>query len=199
MLAKIARLLAPNSSLALPKGSRRTYYHAPHLGLHGHMDYRRRLHGYDMLLPYLAGRTLLDLGCAEGVILDYLARGNYAAAHGVDNSPQRIETARRLFAGRPLRFDVADLNRTDCFDAAYFEPGYDVVLLLGVYQHLIPERRERMLREALERCRDLFVLRIPNRYRGLCNMQLMAEAGFGLHHVHPLPGGDLRLFRRRPA
>lgn len=199
MLKRMVDMVAARRRPSRPNGSNRTYYNAPHLGLDGHMDYRRRIDGFEVLYPFLAERDVLDLGCAEGVILDHLLPAGPASIHGVDNSRHRIDAARRLFTDPRLRFDVADLNDPTCFEATSFAARYDVVMILGVYQHLLAECRGRMLEQALSRCASTFVLRLPHRHADLDAGAVAQRAGFVPQARFERPGGDLQVFARASA
>ncbi|SNB73898.1 Methyltransferase domain-containing protein [Arboricoccus pini] len=199
MLRRMVDMVATRRRPSRPSGSNRTYYNAPHLGLDGHMDYRSRIVGFEALYPYLAGQSVLDLGCAEGLILDHLLPAGPASIHGVDNSQHRIEAARRLFTDPRLRFDVADLNDPTCFQSSSFAARYDVVMILGVYQHLLAERRAQMLAEALARCGSTFILRLPRIHADLDAGAVAQHAGFAPKARFERPGGDLQVFARAPG
>lgn len=194
----IARKVAPHHRLAKAPGSRRPYYAAPEHGLHGGTSVAIRLEGLEPITPLVRGRHVLDLGCAEGIVLQNLLTGDPASGHGVDNSEARIASARRLHGDPRLRFDVADLNSPRCFDSPTFRSDYDVVMLLGVYQHLAPASRPAMLRHALERCREHFVLRIPRRHvERIDPSDLVREAGFEVDRViEPGRAEPVTIFRR---
>jgi SAM-dependent methyltransferase len=77
------------------------------------------------------GASVLDLGCGKGAVAVALARELGCRVTGVDAMPAFVEHARRQATAWRVdhlcRFECADLR-----DAAAFERGYDVVLLLAV-------------------------------------------------------------------
>lgn len=80
----------------LPSPSRRDSQALPGLGLEGHRGPAARL------AAPRPGRTVLDLGCAEGLMLRPLLGAGAASGHGLDNSaPGRIASARFLYDGVP--------------------------------------------------------------------------------------------------
>ncbi|WGF87360.1 class I SAM-dependent methyltransferase [Marinivivus vitaminiproducens] len=194
----LARTVAPHHRLAKAPGSRRPYYAAPELGLHGRTTIAIRLAGLHPVVSLLRGRHVLDLGCAEGVVLQEMLKGGPASGHGVDNSAERIASAKRLHIDPRLHFDVVDLNRTTCFDAPVFRQGYDVVLMLGVYQHLAAASRPIVLRRALERCRERFVLRIPRCHiERIDPSEIVRNAGFAVEQaIEPERGEPVTIYKR---
>lgn len=77
--------------------------------------------------PLRTGDTVLDLGCADAGVAEYLLPHG-ARYRGVDGSPGMVEEARRLFGGR-IEVEVGDLNGyeppepvavTTCFRAIYY-------------------------------------------------------------------------------
>src|SRR3990167_5651067 len=99
-------------------------------------------------------KTVLDLGCAEGLISQAFARAG-AVVHGVDVVPENIEVARRISQG--ITFDTAGLG--DLLVGRQRE--YDIVLALSVLHKLVYPFP---VFPALARwCRDLCVVRLPSR------------------------------------
>ncbi|MDF1587227.1 class I SAM-dependent methyltransferase [Marinimicrococcus flavescens] len=182
----------------LPSPSRRDYYATPELGLDGHRCPERRLAGWEALARHARNRTVLDLGCAEGLMLRRLLREGARRGHGLDNSAHRIASARRVCALEPARFDVMELNRPGQLDAAPFlEPSYDCVLMLGVYQHLLERSRDAALVKALARCREIFAFRVPRR-RLHGAPRVIREQGFELvEELDPRGAEQLLIYRRR--
>ncbi len=81
---------------------------------------------YSVIIGFLehlaAARSILDVGCGEGILRDLLGPGRYSAYEGIDLSTVAVETARRR-ASAADRFEVAD--------AATFVPAgtFDAVVL----------------------------------------------------------------------
>jgi len=76
-------------------------------------------------------RSVLDVGCGEGYVLQALRDGGIGAAlGGIDRSPDAIEEARaRLGPG-------VDLQVGDVTDLVPGEDGHDLVMMLEVLEHL---------------------------------------------------------------
>lgn len=96
------------------------------------------------LLPHVRGATILDLGCAEGLISKWLIDdGRARLVHGLDAYEPYLETARKMMPRDryKTKFAVCDFNHFER-DAATVGllPGYDVVLALNVIQKLLDPR-----------------------------------------------------------
>lgn len=83
------------------------------------------------------GKTVLDLGCAEGLIGREFARAGALKVHGIDSILGNVTTAWAQCKDLPMTFEVADLNPyiRERF-AAGDVPQYDIVLALGVTHKL---------------------------------------------------------------
>ncbi|MGH0031905.1 MAG: class I SAM-dependent methyltransferase [Myxococcota bacterium] len=78
------------------------------------------------------GGHVLDAGCGEGVVADWMSRNGFTAL-GVDIAPSAIERARSMYPEGPaLRFDVADLRRK----APAGEKPFDVVIDRGCFHQM---------------------------------------------------------------
>jgi SAM-dependent methyltransferase len=80
-------------------------------------------HSMFELLPDLAGRSVVDLACGEGIYSRKLLRRGAARVVGVDISPEMISLARRAEQAEPLgaEYVVADVATVDIgerFDVA---------------------------------------------------------------------------------
>ena len=187
------------------------YFRAPALGLFGRHPVAHRLEGLAPLFARTAGASLLDLGCAEGLVsLAFAREGGAARIHGFDVDPGRTAFARHLFSreagGVEARFRTADLERWTAFlgeNRDLLLPAYDVVLFLGLYHHLSEGARRETLEGALDRCGRWFALRTPRRLverddlegilrnRGFRLLNFMEGAAgrgwFGIFEKEPLP------------
>jgi predicted RNA methylase len=76
------------------------------------------------------GRTVLDMGCAEGLIGLEFARAGALAVHGMDAVRGHIDVAEEVGQGQPMTFECADLNVLGA------PRPYDIVLALGVIHKL---------------------------------------------------------------
>lgn len=89
-----------------------------------------QLIGLDRLLRECDGQTILDVGCAEGLIGMELARRGARMVHGVEVVPGHIDVAKELRGDLPCSFEVANANS--------YEPQgqFDTVLMLAVLHKL---------------------------------------------------------------
>ena len=113
----------------------------------------QQLLGLDQLFAECKGKTVLDVGCAEGMISIELARRGALAVHGVEVAPRRVKVGRSRVGTLPVTLETADAN--------VWQPRrqYDIVLALAVLHKLKdPSSAARRLADA---CRNLLVLRMP--------------------------------------
>jgi 2-polyprenyl-3-methyl-5-hydroxy-6-metoxy-1,4-benzoquinol methylase len=91
----------------------------------------------------LQPRTVLEVGCGEGYVLQALVRaGVRAELHGVDLDPTAVREARARL-GRHASVEVADARRLAAQDGPLGSGGrqgpprrFDLVLMLEVLEHL---------------------------------------------------------------
>lgn len=161
----------------------------------GVRDLKERVTPLKPLLRYVRGRTILDLGCAEGLISKWLCdEGGARLVHGLDKYPPYLETARNLFP-RPAykaRFDECDFDHFDPANPALgLLARYDVVLMLNVAQKLADPRAFLLAGAAL--AADFFVFSGPavvidDVRSGHVKVEVEKELkalGFGLFHFDP--------------
>ncbi len=93
-----------------------------------------QLKGLEPLQKLARRATVLDCGCAEGLIGRWLMDTAGAdVLHGIELVPERIEEARKQCAGySSVRFEVGDLAQ----EQDWLEPRYDVVLMLAILHKL---------------------------------------------------------------
>ncbi|MGP1675906.1 MAG: class I SAM-dependent methyltransferase [Burkholderiales bacterium] len=89
------------------------------------------------LAPALAeccGKTVLDLGCAEGLISLEFAKAGAIRVLGIDREEFHLEVANKLGYAGPcvLKFKQWDLNKADPATSL----SYDIVLCLGIIHKL---------------------------------------------------------------
>ena len=75
------------------------YHTIPELDYVGSRSAASRLDGIEVMKPYCSGSSVLDLGCAEGLVSRELVRYGVRVVHGFDFDVQRLRIAERLFAG----------------------------------------------------------------------------------------------------
>lgn len=169
-------------------------------------DILQRTAHFAPLLADAPGASLLDLGCYDGLIAYEFFRAGARLVHGLDNDPYHLETARRIFSqvAIPSRFAHADLRRPGALARALgpaAEPRYDLVLFLGVYQHIAhrmsEEARRALVREVAARSGRLLAIRMPAKTWPEFERHFPA-AEFREQERIPQEGtvGELRIWRR---
>lgn len=115
-----------------------------------------QLIGLDWLFDNCAGKTVLDVGCAEGLIsLETLKRGALTV-HGIELVPDRVWMARKLAAQMApgvAHFEVGDME--------FWRPKmpYDIVIALAILHKL---KDPGACAAALAECaKETVVLRLP--------------------------------------
>lgn len=115
----------------------------------GKVTLEQQLTGLDLLKEIVPGKTVFDLGCAEGQIAAQVKSWGASKVHGADNRRDAVDHAVTLGVNAIL----ADADR--------FQPGknYDVVLLLGILHKL--KHPAETLRLMLAACNEICVIRLP--------------------------------------
>lgn len=119
----------------------------------GDRTLEQQLTGLDPLWLKVVDRTVLDIGCAEGLIAIECCKRGAAFARGVEIVPVHVQLAKSLRNGMPCAFEVAD--------AQTWVPDklYDVVLLLAVL-HKLPDPTSACVQLARV-AKELCVIRFP--------------------------------------
>ena len=162
----------------------------------GDRDLGEQLRGLGPLLTSVKGRTVLDVGCAEGLISLALLERGAAHVHGVEIVTDHVRVARQVaydrgFGYGKVAFDYADANE--------YRPKrhYDVLLMLAVL-HKLKAPVESCLSIVYCATPDLVVVRLPPdgappkkiAGRGECSTALItaALAGAGYRLTQTTPG-----------
>lgn len=89
-----------------------------------------QMKGLNWLRGACFGKTVLDIGCAEGLISIELAKAGALAVHGVEIVPEHITVANKLRGDLPVTFEVGDANT--------WRPrrSYDIVIALALLHKL---------------------------------------------------------------
>lgn len=117
----------------------------------GDRTIEQQLVGLDLLFSMVAGKTVLDVGCAEGLIGTELMHCGAASVHGVDVIVPHISYARTM-ALPGMSYEVANADR--------YSPTkkYDVVLLLAILHKL---KGPAAAAERLSKVAPAAVVRLP--------------------------------------
>lgn len=112
-----------------------------------------QLKGLDWLFANCAGKTVLDIGCAEGLISIELARRGALAVHGIEIVPEHVAVANKLRGDLPVTFEVGDAN--------VWRPrrAYDIVIALALLHKL--KNPTAAAAAFAEVAREAVVLRLP--------------------------------------
>lgn len=106
--------------------------------------------GLDPLWPLVIGRTVLDVGCAEGLIARRCLDIGAASVHGVELREQAVWHTRAL----QVPCDNADA------DDYMPKQAYDIVLMLAILHKL--KKPADVFRRMLASCNITAVVRLPN-------------------------------------
>lgn len=160
--------------------------------------------GLEQVVSEAPGKTVLDCGCAEGLISFELAKAGAASCLGLEAVRRHLDAARALNGELPCTFERVDLNDF----SLPAEKTFDIVLLLAILHKLHdPSAVCAMFAAA---CTDLCVIRLPpsgpviNDPRSL-NVPhdiaaVMKAAGFVLERETVGPRSEwLAYFRRQKA
>lgn len=112
----------------------------------------QQLTGIDPLWDRVVGKTVLDIGCAEGLITLECCKRGAIFARGVEIVPAHVQMAESLRSG-PCAFEVGDAQ------AWVPDQRYDVVLLLAVL-HKLPDPTSACVQLARV-AKELCVIRFP--------------------------------------
>lgn len=124
-------------------------------GAKGDRTFEQQLIGLEQLWPWVKGASVLDVGCAEGLIAIECERQGAENVLGVELRGDAVKRANELARNRTASFLQADAN---VFTVAPL--SFDVVLMLAILHKLRDPSAafERYLRAA----RQLAVVRLPN-------------------------------------
>ena len=120
-----------------------------------------QMKGLERLLTRVPGKSVLDLGCAEGLIGAQLVAAGAVEVDGVNVVEHELAAAKKLHKGKPMRFFRAHLGNAD--ERALLDgellARYDVVLLLSVL-HKVKDPQA-FLEWAVGYADELVVIRLP--------------------------------------
>jgi len=107
------------------------------------------------LLPDVAGKSCLDVGCSSGFFALKLKELGASYVLGVDSGEQSRALDQARFAADTLRLDV-DFRAVSAYDLGRLARQFDVVLFMGVFYHL---RHPLLALEAVRSaCRETMIL-----------------------------------------
>ena len=191
------------------------YYSLPGIRA-GNWPIETRLRGLEELLGVARGKSVLDLGCAEGMISREFCQHGAAAIHGFEINLDQVRIARRevpkaAAIGTQIFFRRADIGNWDRFVVAnrnLMLKQYDIVLLLAVLEKLPESNQDSILDGLMAFSRCWIALRIAPETRDNREvLQKFSDNGFELAFENDgvpddpsgLGTGWLGIFRRRSA
>lgn len=138
------------------------------------------------------GMTFLEIGCAPGKMLSWVAGVLGAHVSGLDLSDPGIRVARKLFAELGLS---ADLRRENVFETSFAEESFDVVYSAGVIEHFEDPSDLVRIHTRLVKPGGLALITIPN-LRGLYG-RLASQETLDIHNLDIMTPAAMR--RLAPA
>ena len=150
----------------------------------GDRAFEQQLTGLDHLIANVKGKSVLDVGCAEGLISHHLVDVGAIAAHGVEIVSGHVEVANKLRKDRACNFEVGDANE--------WVPRrqYDIVIMLAIL-HKLRDPAAACMRFA-EVAREMVVIRLPP-YGSTIRDERSGMEPFDIHAVMEDAGFYLRL------
>jgi len=154
------------------------------------------------LLDSVKNKTVLDVGCAEGLIDFELIKAGAVATHGVEIRPQAVTDALNLRGPLACAFEVGDADT--------WKPvrPYDIVIMLALL-HKLKDPSAACARYA-ECAKEMIVLRLPPRGDNPAVVdgrsgnkkhdigRVLRQAGFHQHHVTTGYLGEWVGYYKRP-
>jgi 2-polyprenyl-3-methyl-5-hydroxy-6-metoxy-1,4-benzoquinol methylase len=119
-----------------------------------------QLIGLEPLFELASGKTILDLGCAEGLISLELMNAGAVLTHGVEAVSSRVDHAREHFQGRDAAFYHADLNDFATAPPVGLLESYDIVLLLSIIRKM--RYTAAFVQAAAAQSTDIVAVRLPD-------------------------------------
>ncbi len=125
-------------------------------GRAGDRTLKQQLVGLDELFRACLGKTVLDVGCAEGLISIELAKRGAVAVHGVEIVAEHVHVGNKLRGDLPVTLEVGDANT--------WAPkrDYDIVIMLALLQKV--RDPSRVCARMAAAAREGVVLRLPPKH-----------------------------------
>jgi 2-polyprenyl-3-methyl-5-hydroxy-6-metoxy-1,4-benzoquinol methylase len=169
---------------------------------------RSRLSGIEYMSDKCYNLTLLDLGCAEGLVSRQFVDYGISSVHAVDQSSARINAAKENNAeyfkkcGTKFSYIVDDFSNTGEFfsrNKKWALDNYDIILLLGVFHHLKDHQLDDIIKPIFEKA-NKYVISRGSLFEPSSNIRWAKNNGFCLvdvnHNIHNRTG-TLFIFERK--
>ena len=187
----------------------RGWFQIPNIRLDGDRSIQEQMLGLEDALAECAGKTVIDLGCAEGAISRAFAEAGASRVLGIEVLESHLKVARAYCKGYPqIEFVCANLR--DYIPAHPDHERFDITLCLGI-AHKLPDPAV-PLRFAARCTKDLLLFRAPGRAAlkqwdgtikakhgdGACNVpEIMKAEGFIEEKLIPGVRGEAAQYWRR--
>lgn len=147
------------------------YHSIKELGITGKRGSGSRLRGISAMKHHCGDKTVLDLGCAEGLISFRLAEYGSRLIHGVDRNKLSLKVARQLFdRGNQEKkiaceYEFFERDFTDHPSCLFSDTSigllssYEIVLMLGIYHKASTEEGVEIINSILPRCGEFILFR----------------------------------------
>lgn len=144
------------------------------------------------LLKPSDNQTILDLGCGNGTLVNYLVKNGFSA-YGTDASETGIHIASQLLPGH---FALQDLSK-DELPEKFNHLKFNVIISTEVIEHLYDPRK------FIQFCKNILLkngggeIILSTPYHGYLKNLLLSLAGKWDQHANPLwDGGHIKLWSR---
>lgn len=124
-------------------------------GREGDRTLEQQMIGLDLLLSEVSGKTVLDAGCAEGLISMELVRAGAANCVGLEIVTYHVDVGRKMIGDLPCTIHLANLNTYDVAQHGQF----DIVLMLAILHKV--KNPSQLCADLAALARDLCVIRLP--------------------------------------
>ena len=125
---------------------------------HGDRTLAEQMIGLDLALQAAVGKSVLDLGCAEGLISREFALAGATEVLGIELLYEHLEVAKKVCKDVPQVTFMRE-NLTTLANAVEVPSQFDIVLALGII-HKIKDPTMAM-RFAARSCKELLAFRPP--------------------------------------
>jgi SAM-dependent methyltransferase len=137
-------------------------------GRTGERTLKEQMRGLDRAVEQASGKTVLDLGCAEGLIAMQFVRAGAVRVRAIDCNEAVLRAGRQFLEaneaeGFPARLAMEQGNLNAMLVPGW-EGTYDIVLALAILHKM--KNPEQALRATAGACLDLLVLRLGGGSRG---------------------------------
>ena len=123
-------------------------------GEEGNVNFAERWNDLSEIIDFNKDHTVLDVGCAEGLIAIELSK-RFKKVFAFDIEPYRIMKARENATG------ISNIEFSTENYMYYAYQGYNQVFCLGVYHKIKKSKRQRALDNMFKKCSSTLYLRVP--------------------------------------